>query len=153
MKITNIYKLFLKAADLLQPFVLLIFRLYWGWQFFLTGKGKLLNHENVVGFFTDLGIPMPEFNAWFVGAVECFGGLLLMIGLGSRPLAFVLSINMIVAYLSVPEDRSKVINIFNDPESFLSAEPFFFLLTSILVLAFGAGLFSLDEALKRFRKK
>ena len=28
-------------AGLLRPLFLLIIRLYWGWQFFLTGKGKL----------------------------------------------------------------------------------------------------------------
>ena len=133
-----------RCGRVLQPFILLTFRIHWGWAFYVTGKGKLLNHSDIVGFFTSLGIPFPELNAWFVGGVECFGGLLLLIGLASRPVAFVLSINMLVAYLSVPYDRAKLFGIFQDAEPFLSADPFFFLLAAVLVLAFGPGIFSLD---------
>ena len=147
------HSLLIKVAEALQPVILLLFRLHWGWQFFQTGKGKLLNHENVVQFFTSLGIPAPEANAWFVGAVECVGGLFLMFGLAGRPVGFVLAANMIVAYLSVPEDRATVSGLFTDPEPFLNADPFFFLLASLLVFAFGAGSFSLDALLKRFFEK
>lgn len=135
----------------LQSVFILLFRLQWGWQFFQTGKGKLLNHENVVEFFTSLNIPLPSINAWFVGGLECFGGLLILVGLFSRPVALLLSGNMLVAYLSVEEDRAKLFNIYNDVDSFLQADPFFFLLTSVLILSFGPGLFSIDSFLtKRF---
>src|SRR4051812_5794193 len=97
------YGLFEKCADGLQPIVLLLFRLQWGWAFFDTGRGKLLNHGDVTEFFTSLGIPAPGLNAWFVGGVECVGGLLLLLGLFARPTAFVLTINMLVAYLSVAD--------------------------------------------------
>ncbi len=76
MQILKIYREFCKFSNYLQPLVLLVFRLTWGWQFFLSGKGKLLNHNNVSEFFTSLGIPFPELNAWVVGGVECIGGLL-----------------------------------------------------------------------------
>jgi putative oxidoreductase len=150
-----IYRFLINSGESLQPIILLVFRLYWGWQLFQTGKGKLLNHENVVEFFTSLGIPAPELNAWFVSGLECFGGLLLVVGLLSRPVAFMMTINMTVAYLSVEEDRAKVLNIFNDPEPFLLADPFFFWLMSLLVLAFGPGRISLDALLKKiwFSKK
>lgn len=133
---------------ILQPVILLLFRIYWGWQFFLTGKGKLINHERTVGFFTDLGIPMPELNAWFVGGVECVGGLLLIAGLFSRYTGCVLSINMLVAYLTVTEDREALFDIFTDPTNFIAADPFFFLVTSLLVWAFGSGRLSADRLLK-----
>ena len=147
--IQSSYKLLITISNCLQPLVILLFRLYWGWQFFLTGKGKLENHERVVGFFSSLGIPAPEINAWFVGGLECFGGLLLLVGLCSRPVALMLTVNMLVAYLSVDEDRAKLLGIFQDPAPFLSADPFFYLLMSVMVLAFGAGLFSVDALLKR----
>ncbi len=134
---------------LLQSLVLLVFRLYWGWEFFQTGKGKLFNHENVVSFFSELGIPFPALNAWFVGGLECVGGLLLMIGLFSRPVAFLLSGNMLVAYLSVADDRATLFGIFQDPDAFLAADPYFYLQVSVLVLAFGAGMFSLDYLIRR----
>jgi len=107
-----------------------------------------MNHANVVEFFTSLGIPAPALNAWFVGGLECFGGLLLLVGLCSRPIAFMMAINMAVAYLSVQEDRATVLELFNDPAPFLAAAPFFFLLMSVLVLAFGPGLLSIDAWLK-----
>ena len=144
------YGLLICFGDLLlQPLILLVFRLYWGWQLFLTGQGKLMNHARVVEFFASLGIPAPELNAWFVGGLECFGGLLLLVGLLSRPIALMMSVNMIVAYLSVEEDRAKVLGIFADPEPFLTAAPFFFLLMSLLVLAFGPGRISIDAYLRR----
>ena len=107
-----------------------------------------MNHATVVEFFSGLGIPAPELNAWFVGGLECFGGLLLLIGLCSRPIALMMTVNMIVAYLSVEEDRAKVLAIFTDPQPFLSADPFFFLLMSALVLAFGPGRLSVDAYLQ-----
>jgi putative oxidoreductase len=145
----KLYALLIRAGEPLQSLILLLFRSYWGWQLFLTGKGKLLNHQNVVSFFTELGIPAPGINAWFVGGLECFGGLLLLLGLCSRPVALLMAGNMTVAYLSVAEDRAKLLSIFSDPEPFLMADPFFFLLMSVLVLAFGPGNFSLDAWIVR----
>ncbi len=84
-----------------------------------------------------------------VGGLELAGGVLLMAGLASRPVGLLLTVNMIVAYLSVEDDRMKVLNMVTKPEDFLQADPFFFLLTSLLVLAFGAGIFSVDAILAR----
>jgi hypothetical protein len=78
------YRLFIQAAEYLQSPLLLSIRLYWGWQFFLTGKGKLMNLERTSNFFLSLHIPLPHLNAWVVGVTECVGGLLLLTGLGTR---------------------------------------------------------------------
>jgi putative oxidoreductase len=144
IKLANVYRKFCQVSNSLQHLVLLVFRLTWGWQFFTSGKGKLLNHQGVVDFFSSLGIPFPDLNAWMVGGVESLGGLLLIAGLGARPVGLILTITMTVAYLSVAEDRAKVLNLFKDSTPFLTADPFFFWLTAVLVLAFGAGAFSLD---------
>ncbi len=157
MNLTAIYRtgdaLLTRFGEALQQLVLLVFRLTWGWQFFQIGLGKLQNHERVVGFFTSLGIPAPAFHAWFVGGVECIGGLLLVLGLFSRPTAFILTINMTVAYLSVAEDRAAFLGVFNALDPFLTAAPFFFLLTSVIVLAFGPGRLSIDAWLARRSKR
>jgi len=149
------YRLLVRAGDCLQPLLLLAFRLNWGWQFFVSGRGKLVDHGEIVSFFTDLHIPFPDLNAWFVAGLECAGGLLLIAGLMSRPIGLLLTVNMIVAYLSVEGDRAKVFNFFKDQDPFLQADPFFFLLTSVIVLAFGPGVLSIDYLLGRFvfRKK
>ncbi len=151
--LNTIYKLFLKVANLAQILLLLIVRINWGWLFFVTGKGKLINHNNVVSFFSSLNLPNPETTAWFVGGVECLGGLLLLIGLATRPVGLILSINMLVAYLSVTEDRQKLLNIFNDQDAFLHADPFFFLLASLLSFCFGGGPISVDALINKLISK
>lgn len=145
----NVYHRLIVGGNLLQPLILLAFRLTWGWQFFVTGKGKLLNHGDIAEFFGSLHIPFPDLSAWFVGGLECIGGLLLLIGLFSRPIALLLATTMTVAYMAVEDDRAKVLNMFHDPDPFLQADPFFFLLSSILVLAFGPGVISADALMKR----
>jgi putative oxidoreductase len=145
--IRRAYDLFVTAANLLQSPLLLALRLYFFWQLFLTGKGKLSNIGKVIDFFTSLGIPAPKLNAYFVSSLECFGGLLLIIGLASRPIALMIAISMCVAY--VTGDFQATTSIFTDPDKFVKADPFPFLLTALIVLAFGPGLVSIDALLKR----
>src|ERR1700757_5119248 len=85
------------AASSLQSPLLLLVRLYWGWQFMQTGWGKLHNLGHVTEFFTSLGIPAPGPTALFVACVEFFGGLLLIVGLASRLTGLVLTVDMLVA--------------------------------------------------------
>jgi putative oxidoreductase len=80
------YRLFTAVATRFQSPLLLALRLYWGWQFFLTGRGKLMHLDRTTEFFRTLHIPFPYLNAWVVGLSECFGGLLLLSGLGARVL-------------------------------------------------------------------
>lgn len=143
------YRLLICLGTCFQSVLLLIFRLNWGWQFFQTGKGKLGNIDGVTEFFASLGIPAPHFHAIFVSSLECFGGLLLLIGLCSRPIAVMLAGSMVVAYLSVADDRATVLNVFNDAKPFFDAAPFFFLLTCTLIIAFGPGWLSVDGLLKK----
>lgn len=150
---TKGYDLLIRAGNALQLLLLLFFRLNWGWQFFITGKGKLTGHQQVVEFFTSLNLPLPDLTAWFVGGVECVGGILLIIGLATRPVGLILAVNMVVAYLSVEDDRQTVLNFFKDQQPFLAADPFFFLLTALLAFAFGAGLFSVDALIGRLINK
>jgi len=146
---TKLYRLWVSLISKLQSPVLLILRLYFGWEFFLTGKGKLMHLDKTAGFFATLHIPMPKLNAALAGSTECVGGLLLLLGLGSRIITVPLICTMIVAYLTADSDAVK--NIFNKPDDFLSAAEFLFLLTSVIVLVFGPGIFSLDAILARFR--
>ena len=126
---------------------LLLLRVYFFWQLFLTGKGKLANIGKITEFFASLGIPLPALNAYFIGSLECFGSLLLIAGLASRPLALLIGVSMIVAYLTA--DFDAVANILTDPDKFVKADPFPFLLTALIIYVFGAGKFSVDNVLKR----
>jgi len=135
------------AAVWLQSAFLLGVRLYWGWQFVQTGWGKLHNLAKVTAFFASLGIPLPGLNAPFVAGLEFAGGLLLILGLGSRPVALLLTGNMLVAYLTA--DREALFAIFSDPGKFYAAAPYTFLFAVIIVLLFGPGPFSLDRLIKK----
>src|SRR5260370_42420689 len=126
----------------LESLVLLIIRLYWGWEFFLTGKGKLVDLEKPTQFFQSLGIPFPHQQAVLVGVTECVGGLFLLVGLASRLICVPQMILLAVAYLTADIDRFKM--IFSDPDKFLAADEFLFLFSVVLVFAFGPGRFSLD---------
>jgi putative oxidoreductase len=141
------YERFVTAANFLQSPLLLLLRIYFFWQLFLAGKGKLLNIGKIIEFFTSLGIPAPAVNAYFVSSLECFGGLLLIIGLASRPIALLVAISMFVAYWTA--DHEAITNIISDPDKFVKADPFPYLLTALIVLAFGPGLLSVDALLKR----
>jgi putative oxidoreductase len=149
----NLYNLWVKAVSCLQSPLLLVMRLYWGWQFFQTGKGKLMNLDRTAGFFESLHIPHPHLNAVMAGSTECFGGLCLLLGLGSRVLTVPLIITMIVAYVTAESDALHA--IFSDPDKFVTATPFEFMLTAVIVLVFGPGKFSLDWLIARtwFRKR
>ena len=139
------YRRLIRAGSGLQSPVLLAVRLYWGWQFAQTGWGKLSDIHKVIGFFTDLGIPAPALNAWFVSGLEFAGGLLLILGLGSRLIALPLVIDMIVAYIRA--DREALFSMLSSPDKFMAAAPFTFLVASSMVLIFGPGKASLDALL------
>lgn len=136
------YQLWRALVSRLQSPLLLVLRLYWGWQFFGTGKGKLLHLDKTAGFFRDLHIPYPHLSAGLAGATECFGGLLLLIGLWSRLVTVPLIFTMIIAYVTAESAALK--SIVSDPDKFVTATPFLFLLACVIVLVFGPGVFSVD---------
>lgn len=152
-KIELLYGWLIKICNILQhPFLLLI-RLYWGWQFLESGIGKLSHPDKVIAFFTDLNIPAPALNAYFNASLETLGGILLILGLASRLISIPLVINMFMAY--VIADREALTSFFSDPGKFFAADPFPFLLVSLLILLFGPGFVSLDTwiAYKRNKQK
>ena len=109
--------------------------------------------QTPIGFFTKLGIPYPEISAYVVGATECFGGILIVAGLGSRLAAIPVTIAMAVA-LWVPDQGNAILNIWGHPDKFLNAAPFPFFLAALIVLCFGPGWFSLDAIFGRlFRRR
>ena len=147
-QIVRLYELVMtRVLDRLRDPLLLALRLFIGWQFFVTGKGKLENIDNVVAFFTHLGLPMPGPTAHFVAWVELLGGALLFVGLFTRLTALVLTVNMAVAYLTA--DLAAVKHFFANPDEFVQATPFPYFLISLIILAFGAGVFSLDWILRK----
>jgi putative oxidoreductase len=145
--IAGLYLRFCAATRLLRSPFLLIVRLYWGWQFMQTGWGKLHNLSHVKDFFSSLHIPAPGLMAPAISCLEFFGGILLIVGLGTRLIGLLLACNMLVAYIT--DDLMALKSIFSDPGKFYIADPFTFLFASLIVLIFGAGLFSLDAIIDK----
>lgn len=147
----QLYQSTVTVGNFLQDFFLLAIRLVWGYFFFLSGWEKLSNIEPVIGFFGELGIPFPMLNAYLVGVVESAGGLLLMVGLGSRLIAIPLIITMMVALATA--HKAALFGAFQDPQKLIIQGPFNYLMTAIIIFCFGPGKISIDYALCRLFKK
>jgi len=149
--LVQVQKLHDRCFDLVSylqsPFLLCV-RLYWGWQLTESGWGKLHHLSNVTEFFTSLGLPMPAQTALAISCLEFFGGIFLAVGLLSRLTSLVLTINLIVAYITA--DREALFSIFSDPDKFYAAAPYTFLIASLIILLFGPGKIALDTLLKKF---
>ena len=135
-----------KLNYLQSPFLLAI-RLYWGWQIAQSGWGKMHNIARITSFFMGLNIPFPGLNAHFISGLEFFGGMLLILGLAPRLTGFLLAANMLVAYRAA--DHDSLVSVFSDPGKFYVADPYTFLLASLMVLIFGAGALSADTFILR----
>src|SRR5580692_12228201 len=146
-RLRDLYDRFFSLVSYLQSPFLLFVRLYWGWQLVQSGWGKLHHLSNVTEFFTSLGLPMPAQTALAISCFEFFGGIALAIGLLSRFTAFILTINMIMAYVTA--DREALFSIFSDPDKFYAAAPYTFLIASVIILLFGPGKIAVDALLER----
>ena len=77
-----------------------------------------------------------------MSVTECFGGLLLILGLGSRFITLIFVFEMIVAY--VTSEQEALHAFFSDPDKFVAASPFLFLYAALIVFIFGPGRISID---------
>ena len=83
------------------PAATLLIRLLAGSVFLSEGIQKFLLPEALgTGRFAKIGIPWPELRGPFVGAIETVGGFMLLLGLLTRPTAFILLVNISVAIVS-----------------------------------------------------
>ena len=139
-----------KISLLQSPFLVAI-RLYWSWQFAQSGWGKLHNLAKITDYFGSLNIPFPAASAHFIAGLEFFGGLLLILGLGTRLVGLLLVGNMLVAYWTA--DHDALVSMISDPGKFYVADPYTFLFASLLVLIFGAGLLSFDALIMKRLKE
>lgn len=132
------------ALNHLKSPLLLAIRLYWGFQFTQDGWGKLTHLSRVTDFFTSLHLPAPGATAFLCGSVEFVGGMLFFCGIASRLVSLILFVNMTMAYLSVPDDRTNFFHIFSNPSDFYGATPYTYWFAALLILILGPGWFAVD---------
>ncbi len=128
------------AERVAQNGMLLALRLIYGWFFATTGWGKLNNLEGVTGFFESLGLPAPGMMAALTATTELVGGVLLLVGFGTRITSAVLAFVMLVALGTAHADEA-----FAGLEAFTEQAPYPFLLATLLLIAFGPGRIALDR--------
>ena len=158
--LVELHDRFTYAASHLQSVALLLLRIGIGFGLWFSAYGHLTHVENMVKQFTEWGVPAPRLNVYVSGYTEAIGGILLILGLGTRLISIPLIFNFLVAYLTA--SRGEFVRLFyplfggspgmghwdawadvvND-----SAMPF--LVASFVTLAFGAGKVSLDYLLSR----
>ena len=128
----------------------LLTRLVIGQAFFLTGRGKIQNIDQIGQFFASLSIPLPEANAFFISRLEYFGGMLLVIGLLTRLVAALLSCTMIVAMMTADkQDFLGALHMTSD-KGLTDVVPFVYLMFLIWLVIKGPGAVSVDALLKRW---
>src|SRR5277367_2613112 len=116
----------------------LLIRLFVGYFFMETGWGKLHNLDDFAQRFAAWGIPYPYFNAVLCSYTEFIGGVLTMLGLGTRLVSIPMIINMLVAILKVNLKQVTSLDDFSELDEPLYALVYLWLLLS------GPGWVSVD---------
>jgi putative oxidoreductase len=106
------------------------------------GAGKMQNPSKVVEGADDMGFPLPLLFGWAAVFAEFFGGILLALGLATRPAAFLIACTMATAAF-----------IHHADDNFRTREPaLLFLFIAVLFLLTGAGRYGVDALLRRRSK-
>ena len=129
----------LALARRLEPLGPTLARLTVGLVFIGTGWGKLHTLPDVTDYFASLGIPMPGLNARVAASTEFFGGILVVIGLGTRIAVLPMSVTMVVAILTA---KRADLHGLTDLVGF---EEWSYLVFFIWLAVAGAGPLSLDR--------
>lgn len=127
-----------------SEWVLTLLRIVVGFLFFCHGAQKML------GWFAEPGAAFtaPAFPAmmWFGGMLELVGGALIALGFLTRPVAFLLSGEMAVAYFMAHAPHGLIPLVNHGELAVLYCFVFLFL------AAHGGGPYAIDGALRRKRR-
>jgi putative oxidoreductase len=103
--------------------------------FVAFGAGKFVNHASETSSFQTYGLPWPSLFTDVIGVLELAGGVLLVLGLATRPVALALAADMVGAIV--------VSGILRGEDVSLTLAPLL-LAAMVALVALGAGRFSLD---------
>lgn len=120
---------------------LTLLRIFAGIGLMTHGIAKIPPSEKFVESVTGFGFPMPHYFAWAAGLTEFAGGALLILGLFTRPVCFLIAFTMATALIG--QHR-------NDPFA-MQEKAFLYLFIALAFLLMGANLWSVDGVLRRNR--
>jgi len=124
----------------------LLARLTLGVVFALTGWGKLNNLDKITDYFESLHIPAAHAQAVMVSTIEFAGGVLLILGLGTRIVSLLLIGVMAVALYTT---KWGDVHGFADLNDFIGSVEFIYLIVFVWLGLAGAGAISLDHLVRR----
>lgn len=119
------------GVEIFAPYMLSVLRIVTALLFLEHGLEKLIG-------FPVAGPPMTPL-VWIQGAIETIGGVLLVLGVLTRPVAFILSGNMAVAYFMAHFPKSFFPAVNGGDAAVLYCFAFLFIFFA------GAGPWSVDE--------
>ena len=122
------------CCNRIQPVLLSVLRIVTAYLFLLHGTSKFF------AFPIEMGSGSPEGLMLLAGILEIVGGILLVLGLFTRPAAFVLSGQMAVAYFMAHASGNTLFPIANGGESAV-----LFCFVFFYIAAAGGGAWSLDR--------
>jgi putative oxidoreductase len=106
------------------------------------GAGKIQDPSQIIRSAGGLGFPAPTFFGWMAAISEFLGGILLALGLATRPAAFLVGCTMFTAAFFA-----------HASDNFKTREPaLLFLSVAVLFLLTGSGRYGVDALLRRRSK-
>lgn len=129
------------ALDSARPYVLTAFRVVVGLLFAFHGAASLFG---IFGGAKGGGsVPVGQWPGWYAAVIQLVGGVLVMVGLGTRTAAIICSGSMAYAYFTVHQERA-LLPLQNGGES--SA---MFCWAFLAIAAIGPGPLALERLLPR----
>lgn len=110
--------------------------LVYGTQDNVFSSARMLEFRD---FLAQNGFPFPPFSAWLSAYAQFLCGLLIILGLATRPAAAVMVVNFVVALVMVHRNLPFSANI----------APLAMLFGALLLVFHGAGAYSADAVLQR----
>jgi putative oxidoreductase len=130
----------MQGLEKLKPLALLLLRLALGIIFIFHGYPKLFTHtRETMQMFQHMGFP--GYFAYIAGAIEFFGGLVLILGLFTRIAGILLAGEMAVAIWRVhlPQGPITMVKNYEFPMALAA--------TAFTLACVGAGILSLDHVI------
>jgi putative oxidoreductase len=126
------------------PYAPLLLRLIIGFTFVMHGIPKVQSPSFFASYVATLGFPVPTFLAIVVTFLEALGGLLLMVGFGTRWIALFEIIEMTITTLVVKLPAYGFIAPGSAPGTGAELD-LLLLVGALVILILGPGEFSLDK--------
>ncbi len=146
-KIIEIFRNFQLSILNLKDWPLLFMRLILAYGFLGPAMMKINNMPAIIDWFSSMGIPFPEVNAYLAASSEIIGVFLLLFGFGVRLISIPLIIDMLVAIFTVHISHG-----FEAGNNGFEI-PLYYMIMLFTLFVYGSGKFSISWLVSYFINK